>query len=99
MRHERVEEADPEIGDETNGDRSGDLRPEHRADAARERECETIDDERHETDGDGYALAALQRPPDDRAHDDDLDRRAETHCDPDVARRAAERRCEHDRKR
>src|SRR5262245_24930765 len=41
--HQRLEEADAEIGDETDRDCSGNLRPEDSADAAREGERETAD--------------------------------------------------------
>ena len=69
---EGVEEADPEIGDERDADRPQDLRPEHRAHRTRERKRDKIRDERREAGNDGGPLAALKRPPDERAHDHDF---------------------------
>ena len=99
VRQERVQEADPEIRDESDADRPEDLRPKDRADGSRQRERDKIEDECGEVDDNRRAFAALERPPDERAHNDDFQSRAQAERQSNVALAAAERGGQHDGKR
>src|SRR6202042_2111547 len=99
MRHERVEETDPEIGDEGDADRPRNLRPEDPAHRTHERQRDKIDNEGGKASDNRHALSALERPPDQRSHDDDFQSGAQAHRDSDVAFNATQRRRKHDGKR
>jgi hypothetical protein len=72
MRQERLQEADPEVGNERDAERPEELGPQDRADRSRQRERDKIRRKGGEANDDRPALAALERPPDECAHDDDL---------------------------
>src|SRR5277367_3867579 len=99
MGQERLEEADPEIGDESNADRPRDLRPEDPADRMRERQRDEVYDEGGKAGDNRHAFAALEGSPYEGAHDDDFQSSAQAHRDSDVTFRATERCRQHDRKR